>query len=113
MRTARHMSTQEKSSATCHDDTTMVYSFYLCIPMVSCWPPFYFRQGRRRARELQGAPRSGRAPGLAVASVSLSERLALKTSVQILYDKQPSLLPVPFFDAGGTQTGQVLTPGDT
>ena len=45
-------------------------------------------------------------------SVSLSERLALKTSVQILFDNQPSLLSVPLFDAGGAAAGTVATPGD-
>lgn len=45
-------------------------------------------------------------------SVTLSENLALKTSVQILYDKLPSLLSVPLFDTGGNPTGDILTPGD-
>ena len=46
-------------------------------------------------------------------TMSLSERLALKTSIQLLYDKQPSLLGVPLFSAGGVDTGtSVLTPGD-
>jgi putative salt-induced outer membrane protein YdiY len=46
-------------------------------------------------------------------SVSLSERLAFKTSLQLLYDKKPALLSVPLFDTGGTPNGNVLTPGDT
>ena len=47
-------------------------------------------------------------------SVSLSERLAFKTSFQLLYDKQPSLESIGLFDAGGVPTGtDVLTPGDT
>ena len=46
-------------------------------------------------------------------AVSMSERLALKTSLQLLYDRQPSLLGVPLFDGGGVPTGSnVLTPGD-
>lgn len=46
-------------------------------------------------------------------SVTLSENLALKTSVQILFDNQPALIGVPLFDTGGTPTGtEVLTPGD-
>ena len=45
-------------------------------------------------------------------SVSLSERLSFKTSLQLLYDKQPSLLSVWLLDAGGVPTGtNVLTPG--
>lgn len=45
--------------------------------------------------------------------MSLSERLAFKTSLQLLFDNQPSLLSVPLFDGGGTATGtNVLTPGD-
>ena len=47
-------------------------------------------------------------------SVSLSERLAFKTSFQLLYDKQPSLESIGLLDAGGVPTGtDVLTPGDT
>lgn len=46
-------------------------------------------------------------------SISMSERLALKTSLQLLMDNQPSLLAVPLVDGGGTPTGtNVLTPGD-
>lgn len=45
-------------------------------------------------------------------SVSLSERLAFKTSLQLLFDNQPSLLSVPLFDGGGAPNGNVLTPGD-
>ena len=46
-------------------------------------------------------------------SLSLSESLALKTSLQLLYDKQPSLLGVPLLDGMGVPTGtDVLTPGD-
>ena len=45
-------------------------------------------------------------------SVSLSDRLAFKTSFQLLYDHQPALLNVPLFDTGGAETGTVLTPGD-
>ena len=46
-------------------------------------------------------------------SVSLSERLSFKTSLQLLYDKQPALLSVGLLDAGGVPTGtNVLTPDD-
>ena len=45
-------------------------------------------------------------------SVGLSSRLAFKTSLQLLIDNLPSLLTVPLFDTGGTQTGTVLHPGD-
>lgn len=46
-------------------------------------------------------------------TMSFSERLAFKTSLQLLYDKAPSLLPVRLFDAGGIDTGTtVLTPGE-
>ena len=46
-------------------------------------------------------------------TMSLSERLAFKTSLQLLFDNQPSLLDVPLLDAGGVATGtNVLTPGD-
>ena len=44
-------------------------------------------------------------------SVSLSDRLAFKTSFQLLYDHQPALVNVPLFDPGGVETGTVLTPG--
>ena len=45
-------------------------------------------------------------------SVTLSDRLAFKTSFQLLYDHQPALLNIPLFDAGGAETGTVLTPGE-
>ena len=45
-------------------------------------------------------------------SVSLSDRLAFKSSFQLLYDHQPALLNVPLFDTGGAETGSVLTPGE-
>jgi putative salt-induced outer membrane protein YdiY len=45
-------------------------------------------------------------------AVSISEGLALKTSLQLLYDADPANLSVPLFDTGGTQTGTVTTPGD-
>jgi len=46
-------------------------------------------------------------------AVSMSDRLALKTSFQLLFDNQPSLLTVPLFDGGGAATGtNVLTPSD-
>ena len=45
--------------------------------------------------------------------VSLSERLSFKTSLQLLYDKRPSLLSVVLLDPGGVPSGtDVLTPGD-
>lgn len=43
-------------------------------------------------------------------SVALSEALALKTSLQLVYDYQPALLPVPLTGAPAGTT--VLTPGD-
>ena len=45
-------------------------------------------------------------------SVTLSDRLAFKTSFQLLYDHQPALLNVPLFDTEGVETGTVLTPGE-
>jgi hypothetical protein len=46
-------------------------------------------------------------------TVAINQRLAFKTSLQILYDHLPSNLRVPLFDGGGTPTGtDVLTPGD-
>ncbi len=46
-------------------------------------------------------------------SVAMSDRLALKTSLQLLFDNQPSLLGVPLLDGGGMPTGTtVLTPSD-
>lgn len=46
-------------------------------------------------------------------TVSLAERLAFKTSFQLLFDNQPALLSVMLLDAGGVATGtDVLTPGD-
>lgn len=47
-------------------------------------------------------------------SVSVSESLALKTSLQLLYDGLPSQLSVPLVDGGGVPTGtNVLSPGDS
>jgi putative salt-induced outer membrane protein YdiY len=46
-------------------------------------------------------------------SVSVSERLAFKTSFQLLYDHLPALLKVDLLDIGGAPTGTtVLTPSD-
>jgi len=45
-------------------------------------------------------------------SVSLSESLAFKTSFQLLFDNQPSLLQVPLLDDLGAPAGNVSTPGD-
>ncbi len=54
-----------------------------------------------------------RADWLNSLSVGLSSQLALKTSLQLLFDNQPSFLGVPLFDVGGTPLGtEVLTPGD-
>lgn len=45
-------------------------------------------------------------------AVSISEALALKTSLQLLYDAQPANVPVPLFDGGGTQIGNVSARGE-
>ncbi len=46
-------------------------------------------------------------------TVALSQKLALKTSLQLLFDNLPSLRRVPLFDSSGTATGTtVSTPGD-
>jgi putative salt-induced outer membrane protein YdiY len=45
-------------------------------------------------------------------AVSISEGLALKTSLQLLYDAQPANVPVALFDAGGAAAGTVSTRGD-
>lgn len=46
-------------------------------------------------------------------TVALSQKLALKTSLQILFDNVPALRKVPLVDTGGTPTGtMVSTPGD-
>ena len=46
-------------------------------------------------------------------AVALSQKLALKTSIQLLYDHLPSLQRVPLVDGGGSPTGTtVSTPGD-
>jgi putative salt-induced outer membrane protein YdiY len=45
-------------------------------------------------------------------SVSISEGLALKTSLQLLYDARPANVPVPLFDAGGAAAGTVSTRGE-
>ena len=45
-------------------------------------------------------------------AVTISEGLALKTSLQLLYDAQPANVPVPLFNAGGVQTGTVSARGD-
>ena len=48
-----------------------------------------------------------RADFLNSVTVSMSERLALKTSLQFLFDNQPSFVDVPLF-TGGTPTGQTV-----
>jgi hypothetical protein len=46
-------------------------------------------------------------------TVSVSEGLAFKTSIQFLYDKEPSLLSVPLVDGLGVPTGTTVPhPGD-
>jgi putative salt-induced outer membrane protein YdiY len=45
-------------------------------------------------------------------AVSISDALALKTSLQLLYDAQPANVPVPLFDGGGAQIGTVSTRGE-
>jgi hypothetical protein len=46
-------------------------------------------------------------------SVALTDALAFKTSLQLLFDNQPALIAVPLFTGGGAPTGtNVLTPGD-
>lgn len=38
-------------------------------------------------------------------AVSIAEGLALKTSIQLLYDRQPAFVRVPLVDDGGAETG--------
>jgi putative salt-induced outer membrane protein YdiY len=46
-------------------------------------------------------------------SVSLTESLAFKTSLQLLFDNRPALLDVPLVDGSGVPTGtRVSTPGE-
>jgi putative salt-induced outer membrane protein YdiY len=45
-------------------------------------------------------------------AVTISEGLALKTSLQLIYDAQPANIPVPLFDTGGTQIGTVSARGE-
>ena len=46
-------------------------------------------------------------------TVAISEGLALKTSLQLLYDSAPAFIRVPLVDGTGTPTGQnVRTPGE-
>ena len=53
-----------------------------------------------------------RADWVSSLAVAISEGLALKTSLQLLFDSEPSLLRVPLVDGTGAPTGQnVLTPG--
>lgn len=44
--------------------------------------------------------------------VSMSDRLALKTTLQLLFDNQPSLVGVPLVGPGGADAGTVLVPLD-
>lgn len=54
-----------------------------------------------------------RADWVSSLSVAISEGLALKTSVQILYDSEPAFIRVPLIDGTGTPTGvNVRTPGE-
>jgi len=41
-------------------------------------------------------------------AVSISQGLALKTSIQLLYDNQPSFASVPLLTAGGSPTGETV-----
>ena len=45
-------------------------------------------------------------------AVALTEGLAFKTSLQLLFDNDPALGGVPLFDNGGTQIGDVLVPSN-
>jgi len=45
-------------------------------------------------------------------AVTISEGLALKTSLQLLYDAKPANIPVPLFDTGGAPTGTVSARGE-
>jgi hypothetical protein len=46
-------------------------------------------------------------------TLSLSESLAFKTSLQLLYDRQPALLSVPLVDGAGVPTGlRASTPAE-
>lgn len=45
-------------------------------------------------------------------AVAISEGLALKASMQVLYDAQPANLSVPLFDTRGTALGTVRSQGD-
>ena len=54
-----------------------------------------------------------RANWLHSVSVTISEGLALKTSLQLLFDNDPSLIAVPLESTPGNPTGEkVLTPGE-
>jgi len=54
-----------------------------------------------------------RADWITSLSLNITSALAFKTALQLIYDHQPALLKVPLYDtAGGTQTGDVLTPGE-
>jgi putative salt-induced outer membrane protein YdiY len=53
-----------------------------------------------------------RADWVSSLSVSITSALALKTSLQVLWDNQPALVSVPLLTAGGVPTGvNVLSPG--
>ena len=41
-------------------------------------------------------------------SVAISDQLALRVSLQLLYDNEPSLVPVPLTTAGGVPTGNTV-----
>jgi putative salt-induced outer membrane protein YdiY len=45
-------------------------------------------------------------------TLTISEGLALKTSLQLLYDAQPANVPVPLFDTGGAPVGTVSARGE-
>ncbi len=56
--------------------------------------------------------RDFRADWINSVAVSISEGLALKTSIQLLYDAEPANIPVPLFDGGGTPIGTVSARGE-
>lgn len=56
--------------------------------------------------------RDFRADWINSVAVTISDGLALKTSLQLLYDAQPANIPVPLFDGGGTQIGTVSARGE-
>ena len=69
------------------------------------------RRGIERSRHIKTD--DFRADWVNSLSVAMSDRLALKTSLQLLFDNKPSLLSLPLVDGGGSPTGTtVFTPSD-